>query len=86
MHLVTLETPAGAGGSPDKQLEKDSSVSIIVPAAAPNTTFGASAVGSFHTEPRVDDPYCYQTGFGNRFASESMSVSSHVEFLLGHII
>lgn len=49
--------------------------------AVPNTaderisTYGATATGSFNTTPRSDDPYCYQTGFGNRFSSEAVYVS-----------
>ena len=35
-------------------------------------TFGASAVTPYATTPTTSDPYCYQTGFGNRFASEAM--------------
>lgn len=46
----------------------------LVTVAAEMSTFGASAVGSFHTEARPDDPYLYQVGFGNRFSSESMYV------------
>ncbi|KAF2811740.1 putative homogentisate 1,2-dioxygenase [Mytilinidion resinicola] len=42
-------------------------------AATPfSPTFGASAAGSFTTEPRTGDPYRYQTGFGNRFATEAV--------------
>jgi len=39
-----------------------------------NKTFGASAAGGFATQPTKEDPYKYQVGFGNRFASEAMWV------------
>ncbi|KAJ3914580.1 homogentisate 1,2-dioxygenase [Lentinula edodes] len=35
-------------------------------------TTGATAASSFNTIPRQDDPYQYQVGFGNRFASEAI--------------
>lgn len=52
--------------------DKASVDTLTVPVANETTTFGASASGSFYTIPRPDDPYCYQTGFGNRFSSEAM--------------
>lgn len=36
------------------------------------STFGASAQGSFSVPPAERDPYHYQVGFGNRFASEAI--------------
>jgi homogentisate 1,2-dioxygenase len=36
------------------------------------TTFGASAQASFGTAPTPQDPYRYQVGFGNRFATEAI--------------
>ncbi|KAI0481299.1 homogentisate 1,2-dioxygenase [Xylariaceae sp. FL0804] len=33
---------------------------------------GASAMGAFTTKPTPADPYVYQTGFGNRFATEAI--------------
>uniref|UniRef100_A0A0W0EXK0 homogentisate 1,2-dioxygenase n=1 Tax=Moniliophthora roreri TaxID=221103 RepID=A0A0W0EXK0_MONRR len=36
------------------------------------TTFGATANGAFSTTPSEKDPYKYQVGFGNRFASEAI--------------
>lgn len=33
---------------------------------------GATAPGSFATKATAQDPYCYQTGFNNRFASEAL--------------
>lgn len=33
---------------------------------------GATAAGSFSTKPTEKDPYTYQVGFGNRFASEAV--------------
>ncbi|KAK5445403.1 hypothetical protein LTS15_010184 [Exophiala xenobiotica] len=36
------------------------------------SNFGAAAVQTFATTPRPDDPYRYQTGWGNRFASEAI--------------
>lgn len=53
-------------------LTKKIETSVSVPPMADVKTFGVSAMGSFYTIARVDDPYIYQTGFGNRFASESM--------------
>lgn len=38
------------------------------------TTFGASARAAFATTPTPEDPYVYQVGFGNRFATEAMYV------------
>jgi len=35
-------------------------------------TSGASAQAAFSTTPTLDDPYIYQVGFGNRFATEAM--------------
>ncbi|KAJ7589973.1 homogentisate 1,2-dioxygenase [Mycena floridula] len=35
-------------------------------------TFGASAQTTFGTTPSKEDPYIYQVGFGNRFASEAI--------------
>lgn len=32
----------------------------------------STAPGAFTTEPSENDPYRYQTGFGNRFASEAI--------------
>ncbi|KAL0063450.1 hypothetical protein AAF712_009654 [Marasmius tenuissimus] len=37
-----------------------------------NKTFGASAAGAFAIQPTEKDPYRYQVGFGNRFASEAV--------------
>ncbi|KAJ4480188.1 homogentisate 1,2-dioxygenase [Lentinula aciculospora] len=38
-----------------------------------NLDYGATAASSFNTTPRgSDDPYQYQVGFGNRFASEAI--------------
>ncbi|RDW80198.1 homogentisate 1,2-dioxygenase [Coleophoma cylindrospora] len=39
---------------------------------APSSTFGASSSSPFVTPPTATDPYTYQTGFGNRFASEAI--------------
>ncbi|OJT12431.1 Homogentisate 1,2-dioxygenase [Trametes pubescens] len=36
------------------------------------STFGASASGAFSISPKEGDPYQYQAGFGNRFASEAI--------------
>lgn len=36
------------------------------------TMLGASAVSAFATRPTDEDPYSYQTGFGNRFESEAL--------------
>jgi len=36
------------------------------------TTFGASAQVALSTTPTPEDPYRYQVGFGNRFATEAM--------------
>jgi homogentisate 1,2-dioxygenase len=38
----------------------------------PLTTSGATAPGAFATAPTEKDPYKYQVGFGNRFASEAI--------------
>ncbi|KAF9881833.1 homogentisate 1, 2-dioxygenase [Colletotrichum karsti] len=38
----------------------------------PPPTFGASAQHAFSTDPAPKDPYTYQVGFGNRFASEAV--------------
>ncbi|KAF9007503.1 homogentisate 1,2-dioxygenase [Cyathus striatus] len=38
----------------------------------PLTTSGATAPGAFSTKPTEKDPYKYQVGFGNRFASEAI--------------
>ncbi|CAI0652737.1 unnamed protein product [Colletotrichum noveboracense] len=38
----------------------------------PPSTFGATARHPFSTEPTPKDPYTYQVGFGNRFASEAI--------------
>lgn len=35
-------------------------------------TTGATAKGAFITTVSDKDPYIYQVGFGNRFASEAM--------------
>ncbi|KAK7044071.1 hypothetical protein VNI00_007787 [Paramarasmius palmivorus] len=35
-------------------------------------TFGATATGAFSTTPSEKDPYTYQVGLGNRFASEAI--------------
>lgn len=35
-------------------------------------TTGATAKNAFVTKPAEKDPYQYQVGFGNRFASEAM--------------
>ena len=37
---------------------------------------GATAQNAYSTEPTEKDPYVYQVGFGNRFASEAMCVRS----------
>ncbi|RDW60581.1 putative homogentisate 1,2-dioxygenase-2 [Coleophoma cylindrospora] len=58
------KSPTSSAPSVEKSSIKISSAGI--------STFGASAVGSFHTVPRPDDPYCYQTGFGNKFSSEAI--------------
>lgn len=39
---------------------------------APATAMGATAQSAFATQPTDADPYRYQTGFGNRFASEAV--------------
>jgi homogentisate 1,2-dioxygenase len=36
------------------------------------STFGASARAAFATTPTAEDPYVYQVGFGNRFATEAV--------------
>ncbi|KAI0671633.1 homogentisate 1,2-dioxygenase [Trametes maxima] len=36
------------------------------------STFGASAQGAYAVRPSESDPYHYQAGFGNRFASEAI--------------
>ncbi|KAF9478838.1 homogentisate 1,2-dioxygenase [Pholiota conissans] len=38
----------------------------------PLSTTGASAQGAYITTPTEKDPYIYQVGFGNRFASEAI--------------
>ena len=38
----------------------------------PLSASGASAKGALSTRPRERDPYEYQVGFGNFFASEAM--------------
>jgi len=38
----------------------------------PLNASGASAKGSFATRPHDKDPYQYQVGFGNLFASEAL--------------
>ena len=38
----------------------------------PLTASGASAKGAFSTQPLEVDPYEYQVGFGNHFASEAL--------------
>lgn len=43
----------------------------MVAATSPPFT-GASATGAYTTTPTAHDPYIYQTGFGNRFASEAL--------------
>ena len=43
---------------------------MIAPIASPLA--GASARGPFTTEPTTTDPYRYQPGFGNRFATEAI--------------
>jgi len=35
-------------------------------------TFGASARAAFVSTATPEDPYVYQVGFGNRFATEAM--------------
>ncbi|KAK0642228.1 putative homogentisate 1,2-dioxygenase [Cercophora newfieldiana] len=40
--------------------------------AEPIPFTGATATGAFTTTPSPTDPYIYQTGFGNRFASEAL--------------
>lgn len=60
--------------SPAPSVEKYGIQEISTLLPEEKSTFGASAVGSFYTTPRPDDPYCYQTGFGNRFSSEAMLV------------
>ncbi|KUJ10415.1 putative homogentisate 1,2-dioxygenase [Mollisia scopiformis] len=62
------QKPPSPAPSIDKSILQSKSVPLTVDAL----TFGASAVGSFNTAPRPDDPYRYQTGFGNRFASEAI--------------
>jgi homogentisate 1,2-dioxygenase len=42
------------------------------PEAMATATFGASARASFTATPDSKDPYRYQVGFGNRFATEAM--------------
>lgn len=45
------------------------------PAASSSTstaTFGASATVPFTSPATASDPYTYQVGFGNRFASEAV--------------
>ncbi|THU86654.1 homogentisate 1,2-dioxygenase [Dendrothele bispora CBS 962.96] len=38
----------------------------------PDNTFAASATGAWSTKTTEKDPYSYQVGFGNRFASEAI--------------
>jgi homogentisate 1,2-dioxygenase len=40
--------------------------------ALPIRSASASAVASFATTPTEKDPYSYQVGFGNKFASEAV--------------
>ena len=40
------------------------------------STFGATAQAPVITEAHPKDPYQYQLGFGNRFASEALCVLS----------
>ncbi|KAJ7690048.1 homogentisate 1,2-dioxygenase [Mycena rosella] len=44
---------------------------IFLSAAMPSP-LGATARGAFATKPTEKDPYSYQVGFGNRFASEAI--------------
>jgi hypothetical protein len=52
----------------------DKSLSLL---NMPPSTTGATAQGSFSTKPTPKDPYQYQVGFGNRFASEALYVTFH---------
>ena len=36
------------------------------------STYGTSAQHAYTVAPKENDPYKYQVGFGNRFASEAM--------------
>jgi homogentisate 1,2-dioxygenase len=50
-------------------------VHVPLLASSPNnmaSASGATAVGPFITEATPNDPYQYQVGFGNRFASEAL--------------
>ena len=38
----------------------------------PLSSSGTSAKGAFSTRPLEEDPYEYQVGFGNLFASEAL--------------
>jgi hypothetical protein len=72
MSVVQAPLHAVKPPSPAPSVEKVTTQTITVPVPSETSTFGASAVGSYYTTPRPDDPYCYQTGFGNRFSSESV--------------
>lgn len=76
MHLAESQTagPMTAKNtpSPAPSIEKPGTERILIHAKTEESTFGASAAGSFYTNPRPKDPYSYQTGFGNRFSSEAM--------------
>ncbi|TVY21377.1 Homogentisate 1 [Lachnellula arida] len=65
---VTTEKPP----SPAPSIKKPGIEGISMHAKTEASTFGASAAGSFYTNPRPKDPYSYQTGFGNRFSSEAI--------------
>lgn len=46
-----------------------------------SATSGCSARSSFATTPTPEDPYVYQTGFGNRFATEALLVVFNEDIL-----
>ncbi|EXJ84726.1 homogentisate 1,2-dioxygenase [Capronia epimyces CBS 606.96] len=45
---------------------------ISAPSPSPSPPFGATARCAYSTTPSAEDPYAYQVGFGNRFATEAI--------------
>lgn len=49
----------------------------LIDVSLQTSTSGASAQSAFYVSSTEKDPYKYQVGFGNRFASEAMYASLH---------
>jgi hypothetical protein len=46
---------------------------------SPTKLPGATAQTAFSTKPTAEDPYTYQVGFNNRFATEAMYVKIYLD-------